>query len=773
MIKIMKKMLLLTLAISIFITSIPSADARAEDDWGGTYESQTSGESGGVNTDVSIDSYNNGDTSKQYTCSYGYYLKPTEGYSIGIYDMQDNDIMQSDFTIKDEDLPAAGTAVGVNIQERRTIRLGVKDVWMTVYKKKLVYEYEDKYVCTYTTEEPKSLEQDVKENVETKIPIEKNECRNTTKYLYYATNGNPTTNDCIDNAGSYCEATSPTSTLIKEDVIVGSHYEYSTYTYVVGFTEDRNKNFKPTNLEINEKFGDFDSNYYEDEGTTFFDLRDENYNKKITISNKEDIDRMAKCVDNSAARVANYGNYWVYKYPMYDVFMPNSNNTTKNTESIVLDAVKARRTGVYYKYEDELKIENLDEAKLLDDNEILNCNGKNSTCEISFVYVEGDVNGFTYDPGGIQKITIAQYPGIPLSKNDPLLTNAIKNDPMLMEDGMGVDYFHKKDKTCINVKTAEVSYINAGDSCKKNEYEISNTIIEENGKKYEHWHYFIPLNTKSIDGTFIKFQTHYIEEYNSMYKLILSTNECIKKMQQYYIEKNDEISNHSKYTEMYKPSTAGDVFAGDYYCLGNCGTKDAVFTTSSRDYDTVVANGGCYAVPEKKFNIKQLFYNETTTKNSITNNKETKFNGFNFYYKPIDISKDNQVDIIFPNGTTNLLGQFNNKTLWDDWYEAQKDPHSLEKEKTPDLSKSFEKTTYLALNINAGEVRAYNKDNPYTDWSNMNLNGTSKYISDEGIITRNGVQKVYKLGCGPLNENEYLDEAKTQINLLYRKECAT
>ena len=33
----------------------------------------------------------------------------------------------------------------------------------------------------------------------------------------------------------------------------------------------------------------------------------------------------------------------------------------------------------------------------------------------------------------------------------------------------------------------------------------------------------------------------------------------------------------------------------------------------------------------------------------------------------------------------------------------------------------------------------------------MNLDGTSKFIDDYGVISRNTKSDVYKLGCGPSN----------------------
>ena len=50
--------------------------------------------------------------------------------------------------------------------------------------------------------------------------------------------------------------------------------------------------------------------------------------------------------------------------------------------------------------------------------------------------------------------------------------------------------------------------------------------------------------------------------------------------------------------------------------------------------------------------------------------------------------------------------------------------------------------------------------------------GISKFIEDLDIVTRKvDKSSIYGLGCGPENENQYLDAARTQKNPLYQKEC--
>ena len=284
------------------------------------------------------------------------------------------------------------------------------------------------------------------------------------------------------------------------------------------------------------------------------------------------------------------------------------------------------------------------------------------------------------------------------------------------------------------------------------------------------WHYFIPLNIKSSNGIQLKYQDHYDGPR--------TTGICLNALEEYYIIANGTAGNKLKYTELLKPKSGVSNFIGDYICLKNCGTDEAIFRENSEDVKRIEADGGCYSAGEKTFSTQQLFYNEY----EVASFGEKLFKGFNFYYKPINIGKENQVDMVFPNGVkTKSNGELLTVTLWDDWY---KDQESL------DLSKSFETKTYVAYNINAKEIRKYNQDNLYTSWQNMNIDGTSKFINgisvtgDEettGIIRYVNTDKIYKLGCGPANKDQYMrDENGNDLvdasgekikNPLYIKGC--
>ena len=132
------------------------------------------------------------------------------------------------------------------------------------------------------------------------------------------------------------------------------------------------------------------------------------------------------------------------------------------------------------------------------------------------------------------------------------------------------------------------------------------------------------------------------------------------------------------------------------------------------------SDGTCTYETSVTIPIKQRFYNEL--ENGIN------FKGFNFYYKPIDINNP------FPNG-------INSTSIWND------------SSQTADISKSYDKVTYTAnTSGNETEIRNYTKNNPYTSWENMNINGTINFIKNEGIVTSSGsLNDFYALGCGPEN----------------------
>lgn len=240
-------------------------------------------------------------------------------------------------------------------------------------------------------------------------------------------------------------------------------------------------------------------------------------------------------------------------------------------------------------------------------------------------------------------------------------------------------FLYTVNKTCIDVKTAEVRYITNNGTCNSNEIEVK--------KDSNHWHYFVPLNAKSNDNFFLS-----VSSAGNNVKQ--SANACK------YV-----INNYSNY-------------------------KDFIITSNEKQFsgnknkDLATANSGCYLSSVINIPVEQKFYNE----------ENNTIKGYSFYYKPIDINNP------FPNGLTDK------SSYWYDWYKSNK--------KTPDLTKSFEKMTYIANNIDTETIRSYNQDNKYTSWQDMKINGRSEFI--DKYVTRNfNITKdsFYKLGCGPMNKD--------------------
>lgn len=268
-----------------------------------------------------------------------------------------------------------------------------------------------------------------------------------------------------------------------------------------------------------------------------------------------------------------------------------------------------------------------------------------------------------------------------------------------------VTYTYRLNKACMNVKTATVRYTQDIE-CKEDEIEVEDEIID--GRNY--WNYFIPLNAKSN------------QEVEINLRPIGNGSNLVKEQCQYVMEHNPISSDSSKTTYIdliiKKDKTN---FKGDF-SLGERGY----------DYNEIVENG-CLLTSKVKIPAVQKFYGETSK-----DDETLKFKGFNFYYKPISVNTNEQniAKTVFPNGITDT-------SIWKEWYQSEK--------KELDLTKSYNIVTYTALNINIAKIRNYNRINQYTDWSNMNLDGTSKFIDNYGIVSRNTKNDVYKLGCGPTN----------------------
>lgn len=342
----------------------------------------------------------------------------------------------------------------------------------------------------------------------------------------------------------------------------------------------------------------------------------------------------------------------------------------------------------------------------------------------------------------------------------------------VFEDKITATFEYKINKVCMNAKTGKVAYRTS--KCETDELEVENKTI--GGK--EHWHYFIPLNAKSNSNVEINMLSGYsvssTGESFAACKYVMQNNPVTLDAAGNVIEESLTGTMATSYTNLIitKDNTS---FVGNY-CYKYEGSSDVICNESSSDYAEILNKNGCYLTSKVKIPVKQEFYNEVTTVDAITGVKKVTFNGFNFYYKPIDIVNTNQTDIIYPNGVpTDSTTGAPIKSLWLEWYDAQTNPGAYAGIDILDLSKSYDSVTYIAQDINATEIREYTKSNSYTSWSNMNIDGTSKFISDEGIVIKNPSLSttIYKLGCGPANMNEFLDAAKTIENPLFIKGCET
>lgn len=270
-------------------------------------------------------------------------------------------------------------------------------------------------------------------------------------------------------------------------------------------------------------------------------------------------------------------------------------------------------------------------------------------------------------------------------------------------------YNRKNDKVCMNVKSGKVRYINNNQKCDTSvEYEVA--------KEDRYWKYFIPLNTNSGEDFSINLHTSGKKEHHGICESFIDTYD------DYYERITDQ-------NEAQLPKITANMTEAEKRKIKSQAKK--------------LVSLGCYRKKTITIPIDQKFYNEL--EDQIT------FKGFNFYYKPIDINNP------FPNG-------LNDTSIWYDWYKENK--------KQPDLTKSFNKATYIAdVGNNANTIRNYTtKDLPYTSWKNMYVSGTSSFIEKENIVNRYvDRNSYYPLGCGPWNEKQTNEDGSN--NPFYQPEC--
>lgn len=290
----------------------------------------------------------------------------------------------------------------------------------------------------------------------------------------------------------------------------------------------------------------------------------------------------------------------------------------------------------------------------------------------------------------------------PSNKSDTIISegSGIKGECKSESGDKYQNYEYVQPQVCINIKTSKVTY---GRKCNDDEFTIENGTAKD-GNKF--WHYFIPLSIKSTDNLYLQLLSN--SDSNNY-----SNKICKSIMKKKYDAGED-------YRAYISPVDEKISFTGDY----------------ETDIDKLGDKGKCKASISINIPIEQKFYNE------IDENGTKKFKGFNFYYKPIDITNP------FPNGLTQ-------SSLWYEWLN-DKSGEKL------DISDSFSKKTYEINVNNLYAIRQYNSD--YTDWSTMSLNGKNSFIDDYDITRY--TNDFYPLGCGAKNS-----DASNKI--LYIKECTT
>ena len=253
-------------------------------------------------------------------------------------------------------------------------------------------------------------------------------------------------------------------------------------------------------------------------------------------------------------------------------------------------------------------------------------------------------------------------------------------------------YSYKPSSICINLKTGKVIY---NKECKQDEEVKINPYVSEG---IEYWQYFSPLDTKSSTSLNLTIKKNDAR--------VLSKKECHSVMNKY----KNQYQN-------YMVSINNKALNGDYCKNGNCNNLN---TGSGSDWQEV--SKGCYFSTVLNFDVVQKYYYEEMK------NNELKFNGYNLYYRPININNP------FPTTPTE-------DSVWYEWFNSTS--------KTPNLKDSFNEVTYSVAVPNklADTIRAYNVNNPYPSFDKLSLNGTSSFLQSIGVVSLTG-DKVNKLGEG-------------------------
>lgn len=241
-------------------------------------------------------------------------------------------------------------------------------------------------------------------------------------------------------------------------------------------------------------------------------------------------------------------------------------------------------------------------------------------------------------------------------------------------------YSYKPSSICINLKTGKVRY---NKECKQDEEVKINPYVSEG---IEYWQYFSPLDTKT--GTSFNLA---IKKNDAR---VLSNTEC-----------HSLMNNYKNQYQNYIVSINNKALNGDYCKNGNCNNLNK---GSSSDWQEV--SKGCYFSTVINFDVVQKYYFEEMK------NNELKFNGYNLYYRPININNP------FPTTPTK-------NSIWYEWFNSTN--------KTPNLKDSFNEITYSVAVSNqlADTIRAYNVNNPYPSFDKLSLTGKSSFLQSIGVVS--------------------------------------
>lgn len=251
------------------------------------------------------------------------------------------------------------------------------------------------------------------------------------------------------------------------------------------------------------------------------------------------------------------------------------------------------------------------------------------------------------------------------------------------------EYEIMPNNVCMNVKTGNVRYDTPCN--KENEVKIP---FGDGNDGYKYFHYFIPLNTKTT----------------SNFVGIVAKGDFEKKFDEGQCKKM--IDN---YPDIY------------YYMLKTTNGQDL---STNKTIAKEKVRDGCIFNANITFPVQQKFYYEKYNKF-----KEYEFEGYNFYYRPIDIYNP------FPNNPIE-------NSWWNDWYKNINGAKGA-----LDLSKSYQTKSYEKW-IDYGtikEIRNYNKNNKYPDFNGISVSGESNFLKTLGmsnVETTQGENKYYMLGAG-------------------------